>query len=160
AWQPKLGQTVPLAELFAIARAIETRYRADGFILTRVVVPEQTVADGRFRLTVVEGYVGEILVQGELAELQPRIERILAKITARRPANIADIDRYLLLVNDLPGVSARGTLRSGNEPGSSQLVVDVAINAIDGYATVNNRGSRFAGPWSATFGVGLNGQTD
>lgn len=156
----RLGTDMPLTELFAIARRIETRYRNDGFVLTRVVVPEQTVSDGRFRLTVIEGFVNEITVQGDPGDLKPRIESMLAKITRRRPANIADIDRYLLLVNDLPGVSARGTLRPGNEPGSSQLVVDVSVRDWDAFGTVNNRGSKFSGPWSATFAAGINSQSD
>jgi hemolysin activation/secretion protein len=156
----QLGKEQPLTELFAIARRIEARYRTDGYVLTRVVVPEQTVSDGRFRLTVIEGYVSEITVQGETGELKPRIEAMLAKIMRSRPANLRDIDRYLLLVNDLAGVSARGTLRPGNLPGSSQLVVDVSIRDWDGFGTVNNRGSRFSGPWSATFVGGVNSQSD
>ena len=156
----QLGKDLPLTELFAIARRIESRYRGDGYVLTRVVVPEQTVTDGRFRLTVIEGFINEITVQGDAGDLKPRIESMLAKITRRRPANIAEIDRYLLLVNDLPGVSARGTLRPGNEPGSSQLVVDVSIRLWDAFGTVNNRGSKFAGPWSATFAGGINSQSD
>jgi hemolysin activation/secretion protein len=156
----QLGKEQPLTELFAIARRIETLYRSDGYVLTRVIVPEQTVSDGRFRLTVIEGYVSEITVQGEVGELQPRIEAMLAKIAKARPANLRDIDRYLLLVNDLAGVSARGTLRPGNVPGSSQLVVDVSIRDWDGFGTFNNRGSRFSGPWSATFVGGVNSQSD
>lgn len=156
----QLGKSLPLTELFVIARRIETRYRGDGYVLTRVLVPEQTVSDGNFRLAVIEGFVDEISVQGETGELKPRIEAMLGNIAKRRPANISDIDRYLLLVNDLPGVSARGTLRPGGTPGSSQLVVDVAIRDWDAFATVNNRGSRFAGIWSATVAGGVNSQSD
>lgn len=156
----QLGKDVPLTELFAIARRIETRYRSDGYVLTRVLVPEQTVSDGRFKLAVIEGFVDEITVQGDPGELKPRIEAMLAKISQRRPANIADIDRYLLLVNDLPGVSARGTLRPGGQQGASQLVVDVTIRDWDAFMTANNRGSRFAGPWSATVAGGVNSQSD
>lgn len=153
-YRDHIGKEISLATVFEIAARIETRYRDDGYVLTRVVVPEQVVEDGDFRISVIEGYISEVILQGDAGPVQDRIESYLAKIAGRRPVRLQDIERYLLLVNDLPGVAARGTIRpAGGEAGASQLVVDVAISHFGAFATVSNRGSRFTGPWSTAAGV-------
>ena len=44
---------------------------------------------------------------------------------AAQPARQEDLERRLLLLNDIPGVVARGTFTPGSQPGSSDLVVSV-----------------------------------
>lgn len=160
-YRDKLGQTVSLADIFALAQAIEARYRADGFVLSRVVVPAQRIADGRVRLQVVEGRVAEVTVQGETGDVQNLIEAILAPVGGGGgPTSLATIERALLLVNDLPGLQARGTLSPrGGEAGASRLLVEVSRKPFDGFAAVDNRGSRFTGPVSATLGAAMNSFT-
>lgn len=153
-YRDHIGKEISLATVFEIAARIEALYRDDGYVLTRVVVPEQVVEDGDFRITVIEGYISEIVLQGDAGPVQDRIEDYLGKIAGKRPVRLQDIERYLLLVNDLPGVAARGTIRpAGGEAGASQLVVDVAVSHYGAFATVSNRGSRFTGPWSAAVGA-------
>src|SRR3546814_11365408 len=61
------------------------------------------------------------------------------------------LERYLLLVNDLPGISGTGVLRpSGSELVGSELVVTVERKRFDGFAVADNRGSRFTGPFGAS----------
>jgi hemolysin activation/secretion protein len=156
-YRPLIGRTVALADVFEAAARIQARYRRDGYILTRVVVPEQTVGDGRFRIRVVEGYVDSVRIEGDAGQATPLVRRYLDKITQRRPTRLQDIERYLLLTNDLPGIFARSVLTP--EPdvtGAAQLVVEVGHKPVDAYATINNRGSDFAGPLTATAGLAVN----
>src|SRR5262245_44067663 len=53
----RLGQRVSVQKIFEIAAAIETKYREDGYILTRAVVPAQRIEGGIVHIRVVEGYV-------------------------------------------------------------------------------------------------------
>src|SRR3546814_19445815 len=70
------------------------------------------------------------------------------------------LERYLLLVNDLPGISGTGVLRpSGSELGGSELVVTVERKRFDGFAVADNPGSRLTGPWGAAVAVAGNGLT-
>ena len=141
---------MPLARLYEAAQAIEERYRADGYVLTRVIVPAQTPVAGVFRLAVIEGYISDVVVQGDVGQVRELANDYLQNITRFRPVRIQDMERYLLLTNDIPGVAARGLLRRAEgQPGAAQLVVTLERDALDGFARIDNRGSEFTGPWEA-----------
>lgn len=157
-WRGLVGRKAPLSELFAAAQRIQARYRADGYVLTRVVVPEQNVANGAFHIRVVEGFVSDVEITGDAGDAQPLVRRYLDKITRSRPARLADIERYLLLANDLPGISARAVLTSEpDSTGGARMVVALSRKPLDAFATLNNEGSDFAGPLTGTLGLAVNG---
>lgn len=68
AYQPYLGKKVSQADLAAIAGAISDLYRADGFHLSRAIVPPQDIADGRVRIQVIEGAIVQAELKGDGAE--------------------------------------------------------------------------------------------
>jgi hemolysin activation/secretion protein len=142
-----VGSEISVGRVFEIAEEIQAKYADDGYVLTRVVVPAQRVSEGVFRLRVVEGYIGEFRVDGEVGPVRNQIESYLRNLTEIRPVRTQDLERYLLLANDLPGITAVGVLRPGaGETGAAELVVTAARNSFEGYAVLNNRGSRFEGP--------------
>ena len=101
------GKEISLADVFEVAQRITQKYRSDGYIISRAVVPAQRVEDGVVRIQVLEGFVDKVTIDGEA----PTILRDYAEqIRASRPLKAADLERYLLLANDLPGVSARAVL--------------------------------------------------
>lgn len=159
-WQDELGKTVSLARIFEIAALIERQYRADGYFLSRAYVPEQSVSDGRFSIAVVEGYISDVVVQGEVGNVRKLIQKYVGQIVGRKPITSADIERYLLLANDIPGITAKGTLQPAEQDGASQLVVDATLEGLDGFATVNNRSSAFTGPWVGAVSGAINSQTE
>ena len=154
--EPMLNQQVSLGDITALAEAIEGRYRAAGFILSRAFVPAQRVGDGNFRIQVVEGFIKSVSVEGASEGVRERIEGYLDDLTKMRPAHIGAIERALLLSTDLPGVNAGGVLRPGDELGATELVVTVKETDITGSASMNNRASRFAGPMSLSAEVNYN----
>ena len=147
AYEAFLGKEVTLAEIYRIANVLSTRYRNDGFILSQVIVPAQAVEDGAVRLQAVEGYIANVRVEGEDAALQERVGRYAEKIRAARPLTAQALERYLLLVNDLPGVSARATLSPATtESGASDLALRLSRRVVTGGLSADNRGSRAQGP--------------
>lgn len=148
--EPVIGQTVHLNDLIAIAEALEARYHADGYVLTRVFVPTQSVNDGVFQITVVEGYVSAIAVQGGDPSTRERIERLLAPVAQSRPLTLAALESALLTTNKLPGVSAAGLLRpSATEQGASELVVTVKdAPTVSGGLALDDMGSPTTGRWT------------
>src|SRR5262245_841608 len=157
--RPLVGRRIAASELFALAQRIEAKYRADGYFLTTVFLPQQRVADGRVRIRIVEGYISNVVVEGNVGDVAAQAHRFLDKITLSRPANLRDVDRYLLLTQDMPGISMKAVLRPGKEPGSSELVAQLQRTPWDGLFTVNNRGSKFTGPQQGTLVVGTNSFT-
>jgi hemolysin activation/secretion protein len=158
-FSPYLGKRVSIAKIFEVAHELEAKYWSDGYVLTRIIVPEQEIEGGRVRLTAIEGWIAAVSVEGEPGALESAIKSQAEALTKRRPTRIEDIERFLLLVDDMPGVTAQGVIRPGKEVGASELVVDVKVKHFDGYVTANNRASRFTGPVVAALGVGVNSFT-
>ena len=142
---------VTLLAIYELARRITAKYGADGYVLTRAIVPEQelepTGAD--IRIEVIEGYIDRVEWPREkLARYRDFFTAYAAKITAERPVNIRTLERYLLLATDLPGLKFTTSLKaSKTEKGASTLVVDVTEKPFDVMARIDNRGTPSRGPW-------------
>lgn len=153
-YEDLIGQEVTLADIYAVANDATAMYRGDGYILSLVVVPPQQVQGGVVQLRAVEGFVDQVIVTGDIPGSADYLERIGRQIAEERPLNTRDLERYLLLIGDLPGIDARGFLGpSETVPGASDLEIRVEHDPVDGFATADNRGSRFIGPY--LFSVGL-----
>lgn len=153
----QVGQSVSLADIFAIANQATALYRDNGYILSRVVVPPQDIIGGTVTLQAVEGYIATVAIDGNVGGDRALLEAYGANIAEARPLNAADLERYLLLAGDLAGAEARGVLSpSQTTPGASDLTIVMEHDYWDGFAAVDNRGSRFVGEWIGTAGVGVN----
>jgi hemolysin activation/secretion protein len=152
-----VGHSVPIAALYSAARRIEARYRKEGYVLARVIVPEQAVGDGRFTLRVVEGYVGAVQVSGGSEKSQRLVHRFLDHLTVKQPVRERDLERYLLIANDVPGIATHAVLTPDQgQVGAAALVVEIVEKPVDGYITLDNHGSVFTGPINGAIDVGIN----
>ncbi len=145
-----LGKTVSLADVYVIANQLTLKYRNDGYILTQVVVPQQTIDGGDVTLQVIEGFVNEVSIRKEDAAAPINtalIESYAAQIKRGGPLNARDLERQLLLINDLPGITARSVLSpSPTTPGGADLAIILDYDPIDGILSADNFGSRYLGP--------------
>ena len=156
-YESSLGREISLVDVYGFAAAITAMYRQDGYILSRAIVPPQRIRAGMVRLQVVEGYIDEVTFEGDIAEPSRLLRAYGDKIRDSRPLRIGVLERYLLLANDLPGLSARAVLKpSADQPGASDLTMVLEQDDVDGVATFDNRGSRFVGPFQAVLGTGFN----
>jgi hemolysin activation/secretion protein len=157
-WADLLEHDVKLADIQNVADAIESRYHQAGYALTRVYVPPQRVGNGVFTITVVEGFVHAIDVEGGDPASHDLIKSYLQPVLADRPLRIGTMERALLLANDIPGLAASGLLRpSADQPGASDLVVTLTPTPYSGSIGADNRGSIFQGPWSMHGEASANG---
>ena len=79
------------------------------------------------------------------------------KIRNSRPLSAEDMERYLLLIDDLPGISSEAVLSPAKDvPGASDLLITVSGKAVGGYARIDNRGTRFNGPGQLWLGADFN----
>ena len=148
-YEDRLGQEITLAEVFRIADEITAKYRNDGYILSRAILPPQTIAEGEVRIRIVEGYVNEVRIEGNLREQEQRLllNAYAAAIENSRPLSTKDLERYLLFIDDLPGISSEAVLRPARDvPGASDLVIVVNDQGMENFARIDNRGSKFNGP--------------
>lgn len=156
----KLGQTISLADLYGIAAELTRKYRNDGYILTQVVVPPQEIEGGSARLRVVEGFIDEIIVEG--SDNNDQTLNLMRDYSSRikvgqQALNIRDLERALLLINDLPGVSARSVLSpSPDMVGAADLRILVTRDPWEGLVAIDNHGTKYLGPVQAMAAVSLN----
>ena len=142
-----VGATVPRTRLDTVVEDLQTKYRADGFILT-VVRSEIQSVNGRtvFVLRAIEGYISEVKLDGDIGPAGTLVYEFLEHLTSIRPVNNADLERYLLLSQDIPGVSVRAVLRRTAEPGAVELVAQLSRKPFSALAQYDNLGSNEAGP--------------
>lgn len=100
---PMVGKTVRVADVVDAAGKISARYQAHGYALSFGFVPTQDFANGEVRIIVVEGYVADVVIQGDAGNMAPKIRAIAAHITRDRPLRQKNFERYLQVLGMLPG---------------------------------------------------------
>lgn len=149
-----LARVITTSDLVRIAQAITDKYRADGYFLSRAVVPPQTEPHGHARIRVYEGYIGEVAVTGDAA---PALEALLSGLADRRPLRLSDLERRLTLATDLPGVRSRSRIEPIlDDPARHRLVVTAGLRRFSGSVYADNRGTRAVGPVQTTARVAAN----
>ena len=140
------GQKLKLSELSAAARRITVYYRKHGYLLSRAYVPAQKVHNDTVEIAVIEGRLGSIEVTNNSAVAGSLVTQDLAHLRSTGPVEGHDLERSLLLLNDLPGVEVRSTLKPGASVGASDL--DVLLNStarFSGSADADSFGNRYTG---------------
>ncbi len=145
-----LGEQVSFADLNRIARRITRKYREDGYVFSRAILPPQRIEDGIVRLQAIEGRITNIEILGEYKDNAGLIRSFAEKIPTSGPANTREIERYLLLIDDLPGIRARSIMRPSEERAGGELIITVEQKTFEGSVGIDNRGSRYLGPYRAT----------
>lgn len=152
-----VGQSVSFADLQTIARNLTAHYRNDGYILSRVVLSPQKISGGVVHMQAQEGYVDAVELGGDIRSDRDLLASYGDKITLDKPLHSDTLERYLLLMDDLPGVNARGTLRaSASNPSASTLVVSIEEDQWESSIGADNRGTRFLGQYQLRGTAALN----
>ncbi len=145
-----IDQEVSLGVAWIIAGALTERYQREGYFLSRAFVPKQAIENGVITVRAIEGHVAKIEMNDPIAEHRI-IKELTDDILEKKPIRTAEIESFLLKLNDLPGVSFRAVLSALKEPGASvggiklELVPQKDRDTIT--VTANNFGSRFLGPY-------------
>lgn len=149
--RPYVGKSLTFNQLQEAANAVTAYLREKGWPLVQAYLPRQDVTEGEIEIAVIRGRVerGGVIVRGE----QNRISNDTAKafVDGALPADGGtpsqdEFERGVLLLNDLPAVSAKTTLERGAEANSTRVVVDVSDgNWYSGSASLDNYGNRYTG---------------
>ena len=154
-----IGHDVPVQALYDLAKKITAKYGADGYVLSRAIVPPQQFSpQGAVPcLQVIEGYVDQVEWPAAVKKYPDFFSHYTAKIIADRPANVRTLERYLLLAGDLPGLRFSSSLKpSKTNEGAATLVVTLTEKPVDLYGRFDNRGTPQRGPKQWLLGANLN----
>lgn len=118
------GKTVGVDELQQAVDQINRLYEEKNYITARAVLPPQTVTDGIVRIQLVEGRIGEILIEdNQYTKDSYFLDRIRTK-----PGDLVRLDQieddliYFNLTND---VQVRAELRPGRQFGTTDVALKV-----------------------------------
>lgn len=156
-FKPLIGHEPSLADLIEATRTITRRYQNDGYLLSYAFLPQQTFDGGVARVVLVEGYVRDVEVQGDIGRVKGLIDRLAAKIQAERPLTRKTFERYTTLMTRIPGVTLQAQVPPpGTTDGATTLLAQASRKPFTSTlsTTEDNRNGT-----QALLGVSSNSQT-
>ncbi len=155
------GTRIPYARLQEIGAELTRKYREAGYLLSRVVMPDQEAdidaADIRF--IALEGYIESIRYSGDEG-LVERFKRYFAPaekiLLGMKPLRHSVFERQMLLMNDVPGLDVSSRFERGTLPGASVLHVNVKADKVQGSFNWGNTGTDETGPHIGSAALELN----
>ena len=126
-YQPLLGHPITVAELIEATRSVTRRYQDDGYLLSYAYLPQQSFDQGLVRVVLVEGYIKDYQLQGDIGRARALLDELVAKLSAERPLTRKTFERYTTLMNRIPGVSLQAQVPPpGTTDGATYLVADAS----------------------------------
>ncbi len=138
------GPSVKLQDIENARAAILRRYRDDGYTYATV---RARIHDTHLRMTVTEPHVVAVKLSQDIGPAGVQVLRFLNHLADGRLLTEDELERWVLLANDVPGVKVRALLDpSASDPGALTLRAMVERQAVSGSLTADNRAFRDTGP--------------
>lgn len=162
-----IGQKLEMGQLEQLAELITKFLKDKGWFLAFAYLPAQDVTDGDIEIAIVRGRI-DGGASGDGIDLRSQAKRVDEKRIrsilndalfdgGADAVNNARLERALLSVGDVPGLSATSTLEKGKDPGSTRVVVKVEEGSfVTGNVSADNYGSRYTGAERVLGAVTLN----
>lgn len=160
-----IDQQLDFAQLQKLTDRISQHLKAKGWLLTKAYLPKQDVTEGNIQITITQGRL-EVNDEGHSITIErtPDIRLDDEVIQERMRYIISDntlqgenLERTLLLLNDLPGIQAKTTLEKGKKAGTSRLGLNVKEgDLVKGNVTIDDTGSHYTGTWVGNLNVSIN----
>ncbi|MFL1528602.1 ShlB/FhaC/HecB family hemolysin secretion/activation protein [Pseudomonas sp. O230] len=156
-FQPLLGHETSLADLIEATRSITRRYQQDGYLLSYAFLPQQSFDNGVVRVVLVEGYIKDYRLQGDVGRVKGLLDKLVAKLQTERPLTRKTFERYTTLMSRIPGVTLQAQVPPpGTTDGAAYLVAQASRKPFTSSlsATEDNRNGT-----QALLGASSNSQT-
>lgn len=163
AWGGALGRKITPRELCGIRDRLAERIFRRG-VLARVIIPPQTISGGVVKFRVIAAKIVSVRFDGDdIGPAQAKAEAYLNHLRRQDRFDLDSAQRWLLLVNDIPGVQASAKIVHSTTPGAPpeglDLLVTIRRTAIDEFGLISNVNAKSLGPWNAIARVDFNGLT-
>ncbi|MDW5441681.1 POTRA domain-containing protein [Polaromonas sp. SM01] len=140
---PLARREITVGQLVELARGVTQLYQDRGYALSFCYVPTQDFKDGVVRIVVVEGYVGEVRIEGDAGNAEAKIREIAARIQADKPLHRATFERYVGLLGQLPGLRVQASALPPNRTdGATVLTLKVARRPVTVSAGLDTQQSK------------------
>lgn len=154
---PISGRSVTERQLVVASTCITKIYQDAGYSLSRAVIPPQDLPGGLLIIRVIEGYLSSVrFAGGDVARFGAASFAEVLK--HERPLTLALLERQLLLINDIPGLTVADTAlaEQGEMTGAFELTITVKTWQLFSSSEADNRGTDAVGPYQSYSSVFLN----
>lgn len=135
-----------LARAEALAQRITRFYQKHGYPLDRAYIPAQTIKNATLTIAVLEARYDHIILNNHSRVHSSLLDATLAPLQSGAPVSLEPLNRSLLLLNEVPGLTAQSTLRPGEKPRTSDLTVNAKPQPrFTGSVGVDDYGDRYTG---------------
>lgn len=141
-----IGQELNLDELQITAARIAQYFNDRGYMVANAYIPAQKIKNGIVEITVVPGQYGSIDLRNH-SKLSPNAaNRLLSQIKIGDYVKKDVLERTLLLISDIGGISINATLAPGKTTGTTDLIVEINdTNLLTSEFSMDNYGNRYTG---------------
>jgi hemolysin activation/secretion protein len=154
-----VGKEQSVAIICDIRDRAASSLRAKGY-LAAVQVPPQSIKDGVVQLDLLVARISSVQIRGDAGASEKLLARYIDKIASAPYFNAQEAERYLLLMQDIPGLDVRLALRPANGA-QGDVIGEFSVIRTPVYAdlAVQNLGSRSVGRFGGLAKVGSEGLT-
>jgi hemolysin activation/secretion protein len=140
------GKELTLAELDAFVSRITDYYHARGHPLARAIIPAQTIRDGVVAVEVIEARYDKVILDNKSRVSDALLQATLSPLKSGELIEQSRLEHVLLLLSDIPGLVQSATLKPGESPGTSDLLVQGSRGpAAAGIVSADNYGNLYTG---------------
>lgn len=154
-----VDRPLSLSQMKQAAQVVMNRYRKAGW-MARAYLPRQEIDQGVVTIRVVEVAFGGAKLPLQTTQ-RVKAQQLLSMVEAAQPKgaalNVAQIDRALLLMDDLPGVSVGGNYVPGDLIDQTALQLKATDEAVvTGSVGLDNHGARSTGAERLLLNISVN----
>jgi len=156
-----IGKTLSFRELQLLADNITELFKKKGFYQARAWLPAQDITSGIIHIAVTllksDGRIG--IKRDQSVRIGDNTLLMIATPAVKKgqPVNEHELERSLLLMNDLPGITAKASLVPGTESGTSGVEIAVTEGSVfSGAVWSDNQGSLYTGLWRGNVTLSIN----
>jgi hemolysin activation/secretion protein len=128
--------------------------------IVKALLPEQEIKDGIVSIRIVEGVLGDVVVEQKSQKPRMAAETVKKYFKGEKDSvyiDTKDLQRKIFILNDLAGVNATGTYEQGKKEGESNFKVTVEDTPFfKGELAAANFGSKSTGSNQAIANVSFN----
>ncbi len=156
-----IGKSLSFGELNGLTDQVTARLKTKGYLQARAYLPQQDITSGIIIIAISQVKSDGTLTikRDESARILPDFLHRIAQtpLHAGKPIKELELERAVLLINDLPGVSAKASLVGGSATGTSGVEIAVKEGALfSGILYGDNEGNRYVGTWRGNAMVSVN----
>lgn len=156
-----LNRPIQFKDLQEATNVVADTYAKEGW-LARAFIPRQDITEGTVKIHIIEAVYGGSKIQGEFGHASGVLIQgtVDGQNVEGQVLSLKDVEKGLLLADDLPGVSVVGSLTAGENTQETDVLINVEDTPwVTGRVQVDNQGNKSTGYNEVSLNAAINGLT-